>query len=162
MRGPLIRCGWTGALLIAATAGCLPADAPRDRRGPATASAPGVDLSVRVREFEAGRGPAPVAEAVRMGRDGHPWLVLILTGPDTLAAMKASDAFVEAGVDAVPSLLRVLDSATPRGRNWAAHALGRIGRPASAALPSLMKAETEPALRQVALEARRRIEGGQP
>ncbi|MCC6741495.1 MAG: HEAT repeat domain-containing protein [Planctomycetia bacterium] len=126
--------------------------------GGSDAPAPAPDACRTVLEF---RAAAPEGEPVRglagRGTGTLPVLVYLMTGEDTATAMAAAEEAARIGGPAVPALAGVLGSKAPRGRGWAAWALGEIGPAARDARPALTAALTDPELRAAATEALRKI-----
>lgn len=93
----------------------------------------------------------------KKGTEAVPDLVKLLGDEDTVVAMSAADVLVKIGRDAVPGLVEALRTGAPRGRGWAAHSLGGIGKEAKDAVPALQEARKDPALRTAASEALQKI-----
>jgi HEAT repeat protein len=93
----------------------------------------------------------------KKGTEAVPELVKLLGDEDTVVAMSAADVLVKIGRDAVPGLVEALKTGAPRGRGWAAHSLGGIGKDAKDAVPALQEARKDPSLRTAASEALQKI-----
>ncbi|MCE9584283.1 MAG: hypothetical protein K8T20_17490 [Planctomycetes bacterium] len=118
----------------------------------------GYDWVIKARETQTSDPKASSAELARGGKEAIPFLLWQLTGDDTPDAMRAADAFVAMGSDAVEPLDKVVRSKAAHGRNWAIWALGKIGATAKPAADGIRAAGKEAAFRQVAAEALLKIE----
>ena len=161
MRSSRIRWGMS-ALTCLALAACEGENKSQNGGGgtstPPPSDSASYDWVIKAREAEA-TDPKSAANALaKGGKDALPFLVWQLTGDDTPVAMKAADALVSMGADAVPALDRIVRSKAAHGRNWAIWALGQIGAASKPAASGIRDAGKEPAFRQVAAEALSRIE----
>jgi hypothetical protein len=110
-----------------------------------------------VRLRESGGTAGGVKGFSKLGKGAMPTLLFVMTGDDTPEAIRAAEEAVALGAEALPGLTTLLESRAPRGRGWAAWALGRMGATAKAAIPALERAAGEPELKLVATEALARI-----
>jgi hypothetical protein len=153
---------WMVAGLIAVALTACEAENKSQNGGGGSASPPAdaanYDWVIKAREAEATDPKSASSALAKGGKDALPFLIWQLTGDDTPVAMKAADALVSMGADAVAPLDRVVRSKAAHGRNWAIWALGQIGAPAKSAAPGIKEAGKEAAYRQVAAEALTRIE----
>jgi hypothetical protein len=99
----------------------------------------------------------PVRGLSRQGSHAIPVLIYLMTGDDTATAIAAAEEAVRIGPDSIPALISVLRSKSPRGRGWAAWALGELGPAAKDARKALTAAQSDPELRVSAGEALRKI-----
>ncbi|KAF0240611.1 MAG: hypothetical protein FD180_4853 [Planctomycetota bacterium] len=149
-------------LMVVALAACESENKSANGSGGASTPPPSDSTNyewvIKAREAEATDPKTAASALAKGGKEALPFLVWQLTGDDTPVAMKAADALVSMGADAVPALDRVVRSKAAHGRNWAIWALGQIGAAAKPASAGIRDAGKEPAFRQVAAEALLRIE----